>query len=237
MESPKTWHALSVEEVFRSLQATEHGLSQQEAEQRLARFGPNELQERGKVSPLAIFLEQFKSILIIILLAAVAVSAAIGEVLDATIIFAIVIACTVLGFVQEYRAGKAMEALRRMAAPTASVLRDGDEREVAARELVPGDVALIRTGDRIPGDSRLIEAVNLRVGEASLTGESVPVEKMISELGSILFMAVTIELTATTSPTDTPWTHIRGRFSLRGRWGTNPNLPPKLLRCFPVTSI
>ncbi|MFQ5827225.1 MAG: cation-translocating P-type ATPase, partial [Dehalococcoidia bacterium] len=178
MERQQKWHALPREEAILALRASEHGLSQEEAERRLAEFGPNELQERERVSPLAIFLAQFKSILIIILLAAVVVSALLGEVLDATVIFAIVLASAVLGFVQEYRAERAMEALKQMAAPTASVLRDGEERELAARELVPGDVILVKTGDRIPADSRLVEAINLRSNEASLTGESVPVEKM-----------------------------------------------------------
>jgi Ca2+-transporting ATPase len=140
-------------------------------------FGPNELVEKKKISPLKIFASQFKNFLILILLAAVAVSAVIGESIDAIVIFAIVIACTVLGFSQEYRAEKLMEALKRMAATRARVIRDGEEIDVPTRELVPGDVIVLKAGDRIPADSRLIEALNLKTEEASLTGESAPVEK------------------------------------------------------------
>ena len=153
------------------------GLSQEEAQRRLAEFGPNELAGKEKISPWIIFLEQFKNFLIIILLVAVILSAIMGEVADAIVIFAIVLFAAGLGFIQEYRAEKAMEALKRMAAPMASVLRNGKEAEIPSRELVPGDIIILRTGDRIPADGRLIEAVNLKADEASLTGESVPVEK------------------------------------------------------------
>jgi Ca2+-transporting ATPase len=178
MIEKQNWHALEVEDVLRTLETSCSGLSKDQAQKRLAQFGPNELVKKGKVSAWAIFLEQFKSFLIIILLIAVALSAVLGEVIDATLIAVIVFFACGLGFIQEYRAERAMEALKRMAAPTASVLRDGKETEIPSRELVPGDVILIRTGDRIPADARLIEAVNLKTDEAPLTGESVPVEKL-----------------------------------------------------------
>ncbi|MGD0352497.1 MAG: cation-translocating P-type ATPase [Dehalococcoidia bacterium] len=174
----ENWHNLEISEVFASLDSSREGLSQGEAQRRLAQFGPNELAEKKKISPWVIFLEQFKNFLIIILLVAVALSAVMGEVADAIVIFAIVLFAAGLSFMQEYRAERAMEALKRMAAPTASVLRDGMEIEVSATELVPGDIILLRTGDKIPADARLIEAINLKADEASLTGESVPVEKM-----------------------------------------------------------
>ena len=153
------------------------GLSQEEAQHRLAEFGHNELAAGEKVSPWKIFLEQFKNFIIIILLVAVVLSAVVGEVADAIVIFVIILFAAGLGFIQEYRAERAMEALKRMAAPVASVLRDGKETEIPANELVPGDIIFLRTGDRIPADARLLEAVNLKADEASLTGESVPVEK------------------------------------------------------------
>jgi Ca2+-transporting ATPase len=153
-------------------------LSQEEAERRLAQYGPNELVEEGKVSPWKILLEQFKNFLIIILLVAVVLSAVLGEVADAIVIFVIVLFAAGLGFIQEYRAERTMEALKKMAAPTASVLRSGQEIEVPARELVPGDIIILKTGDRIPADARITESVNLRTEEAPLTGESVPVEKV-----------------------------------------------------------
>ncbi|OGN92209.1 MAG: ATPase [Chloroflexi bacterium RBG_13_50_10] len=178
MDINKNWHSLEMPEVLASLGSSRNGLSQDEAQRRLAQFGPNELAGKEKVSPWGILLEQFKNFLIIILLVAVALSAIMGEVADAIVIFVIVLFAAGLGFIQEYRAERAMEALKRMAAPTASVLRDGREIEITARDLVPGDILLLRTGDKIPADARLVEAVNLKAYEASLTGESVPVEKI-----------------------------------------------------------
>ncbi len=173
----KNWHNLEVSEAISALDSSRDGLSQAEAQRRLAKFGPNELVEKRKISPWAIFLEQFKNFLIIILLVAVVLSAVLGEVADAIVIAVIVLFAAGLGFIQEYRAERAMEALKKMAAPAASVIRDGKETDIPARELVPGDIIALRTGDRIPADSRLVEAVNLRTEEAPLTGESVPVEK------------------------------------------------------------
>jgi Ca2+-transporting ATPase len=178
----KNWHNLDIAEVFTSLDSKREGLSRGEAEHRLAQFGPNELAERKKISPWIIFLEQFKNFLIIILLVAVALSAIMGEVADAIVIFVIVLFAAGLSFMQEYRAERAMEALKRMAAPTASVLRDNMEIEISARELVPGDIILLRTGGKIPADARLIEAINLKTDEASLTGESIPVDKVVGTL-------------------------------------------------------
>jgi len=171
------WYNLKAVEAIGALKSDSNGLSQDEVQKRLAEFGPNELIKKEKISPWVIFLEQFKSFLIVILLIAVVLSAVVGEVADAVLIAIIVIFAAGLGFVQEYRAERAMEALKKMAAPTASVLRDGKEIEIAARELVPGDIILLVTGDRMPADARLVEAVNLRTDEASLTGESVPIEK------------------------------------------------------------
>lgn len=171
------WHAMKVEDLMQALNTSYQGLSEEEAKHRLEEFGPNELRQEKKLSPLKIFLEQFKKILIIILVAAVFLSILVGEVIDALVILAIVIAIAILGFVQEYRAEKALEALKKMVAPTATVIRDGKGREIPATELVPGDVILLTVGDKVPADSRLIESMNLRVDEAHLTGESVPVEK------------------------------------------------------------
>ncbi len=183
-ESPQenAWHAWDTADVFKQLNAQDHGLTQKEAERRLAEYGPNELQAAKRISPWELLFEQFKNVLIIILLVAAVFSAFVGEGLDAIVIGIIVLFAVGLGFVQEYRAERAIEALREMAAPTAAVMRDGDEVEVPAREVVPGDVILIRAGDKIPADSRLIESVNLQIEEAALTGESVPVEKKIATI-------------------------------------------------------
>ena len=171
------WHMLTVEDSFERLKSTPSGLTNSEAARRLAEFGPNELQAAGRVSPWAILLEQFKNVLIIILLLATAFSAFLGHGVEAIAITVIVLFAVVLGFVQEYRAERAIEALRKMAAPEATVIREGRERSVPARELVPGDLILLATGDKVPADVRLIEAVNLQTVEAALTGESAPVEK------------------------------------------------------------
>ncbi len=185
--SPQNWHSLTVTETIRSLNSHPEGLSPEEVQRRLAQFGPNELVQRKRISPWLIFLEQFKNLLIVILLAAVIISFVMGiretgtflyRFGDSLLIFIIVLFVAIFGFLQEYRAEKAMEALKRMAAPTAWVIRGGMEKEVLSREVVPGDVVLLNTGDRIPADSRLMEAVNLKAEEASLTGESIPVEKM-----------------------------------------------------------
>jgi len=171
------WHSLGIEAVLASLKSIPEGLSSGEAARRLAQFGPNELIREKGISPLRIFLSQFTNVLIIILLAAVVISFAIGERVDALMILLIVLFAGILGFVQEYRAEKAMEALKRMAALTSSVLRDGVEKEIPSRDLVPGDVVLLKTGDRVPADCRLMDSRNLRIDEAPLTGESAPVEK------------------------------------------------------------
>ena len=185
----KKWYNLDVAEVLKSLGSRPEGLTAEEAKKRLAQYGPNELKEEKKTSIWSLVAEQFKSTLIIILLAAVVISVGLGmisykpggglpeEITDAIVIFAIVIACVVLGVVEEYRSEKAMAALKKMAALTATVIRDGVDVEIPAREIVPGDIVVLSTGDRIPADLRLIEAANLRTEEASLTGESTPVEK------------------------------------------------------------
>ena len=171
-------------EALAGLRTSPAGLSNEETRKRLEQYGPNELQAARRVSPLAILAEQFKNVLIIILLIATALSAFLGHGVEALAITIIVLFAVGLGFVQEYRAERAIEALRRMAAPMATVLRGGRETEVPSREIVPGDIILLRAGNRVPGDARLIEAVNLQVQEAALTGESLPVEKHVEPLSS-----------------------------------------------------
>jgi len=180
------WHNLEVDRVLNFLKSDRRGLSRDEAKRRLDEFGPNELVEKHKVKPWAIFAEQFKNFLIIILLVAVGLSAVLGEMADAITIVAIVFFAAGLGFIQEYRAEREMEALKRMAAPKATVIRDGEEMEVEAQALVPGDIVVLHTGDQIPADARLIEAMNLKVSEASLTGESNPVHKITPPLSEEL---------------------------------------------------
>jgi Ca2+-transporting ATPase len=172
-----SWHTLAQDEIFETLSSNTQGLTTAEASRRLLENGPNELQAAHQISPWEILLAQFKNVLIIILLVATAISLFLGHGLESIVIAIIVLFAVFLGFIQEYRAERAIEALRQMAAPTANVFRDGEEAKIPARELVPGDVILLRTGDRIPADARLLEAINLQIDEAALTGESVPVEK------------------------------------------------------------
>jgi Ca2+-transporting ATPase len=178
------WHALDVEEAEQRLgTSATSGLTSAEAGRLLEQHGPNELEATRAAAPWKLFLDQFRNVLILILLVAVGLSVALGHATEAVVIAAIVLLAAVLGFVQEYRAERAIEALGRMAAPTATVLRDGQEVDVPARELVPGDVLVLHPGDKVSADGRLAEAVNLQVEESALTGESVPVEKHSQAIG------------------------------------------------------
>ncbi len=172
------WFQKSKEDLIPELNTDlEKGLSENEAKQRLEKYGPNELKEEVKQSMLSKVIAQFKDFLILILIAASIVSFIVGEKVDAVVIIAIVIVNAALGLYQEGKAEKALEALKKMAAPNAKVLRDGNVTVAPANTLVPGDIVLLETGDIIPADLRLIESSNLKIEEASLTGESVPVEK------------------------------------------------------------
>ena len=168
---------MSSGEVFEKLGSAAAGLSREQAARRLAQSGPNVLKEGKRISPLAIFLSQFKSLLIWILIGAALISSALGEIVDAVAILAIVLLNAVIGFYQEFSAEKSIAALRKMTAPHAKVRRDGQVRDVPASEIVPGDVLEFEAGDLIAADGRLIRAASLKCIEAALTGESEAVEK------------------------------------------------------------
>ncbi len=173
-----TPHALSLEGAVRDLDSHLHeGLTTQEARARLERYGPNELQEKPRPGFFRLLLDQFNNFLVIILIVAAVVSLLLGEYIDAAAILAIVVLNSVLGVVQESKAEQALAALKKMAAPNAQVIRDGQQVTIPARELAPGDIVLLEAGNYVPADLRLVESVNLKVEEASLTGESVPVNK------------------------------------------------------------
>ena len=179
----RTWHSIEPVQVLKELDTDLHqGLTGDEVERRLEKYGFNELKKEEKISPFTLFINQFKNILIIILIIAIVLSALVGEVVDAAIIAVIVVFCAVLGFIQEYRAERALEALKKMLSPTITALRGGKEEEVPSKELVPGDLLLLEAGDKIPADARLVENHSLRCDEAPLTGESVPVGKDIKPL-------------------------------------------------------
>jgi len=174
---------MDVNAVLKDLQVDPlRGLAPEEAGSRLSRYGPNELTHEEKASPWTLFFNQFKNILIIILIVATLLSAFVGEYVDAAIILVIIVFCAVLGFVQEYRAERALDALKSMLTPMITVLRDGKELEVASKELVPGDVLVLEAGDRIPADARLVENHSVHCDEAPLTGESVPVTKELKPM-------------------------------------------------------
>ncbi len=177
------WHSKPLDVLLREL-ATDsvRGIAREEAARRLGQFGPNRIESAVKVSALAIFLGQFASVVIWVLLGAAVVSAALGEAGDAIAIAAIVVLNALVGFIQEYRAEQAVAALARMASPRARVIREGSAEILAAADVVPGDLLLLDEGDLVAADARLAEASSLRTNEAALTGESMPVEKRVGEL-------------------------------------------------------
>jgi len=155
----------------------ESGLSRKEADGRLEQYGFNELIETGRKSPWRILWEQMTSIMVVILIIAAVISLALGEYVDAIVIIAIILINAAIGFQQEYKAEEAMSALKQMAVPNVKVRREGHISEISARELVPGDIVFLESGNLVPADSRLVKTTNLRIEEAALTGESVPVDK------------------------------------------------------------
>jgi P-type Ca2+ transporter type 2C len=176
------WHTLSIEKTFAELSTSRSGLTTTEAEERLKKSGPNELVEKKKKSWWMMFLLEFKDIMIIILIIAAIISAAVGDLKDAIVILIIVFINAIIGFIQEYRAEKAMEALKQMAAASAKVKRNNHVVQLPAVEIVPGDIVLLEAGDVVPADLRLTEIYALKIDESSLTGESNAAEKVITDL-------------------------------------------------------
>jgi len=171
------WYALKAEEVLKHLEVQNDGLSSAEVEKRLQHYGPNQLKEAPRPGFLALLWGQLNNFVVILLIVASVISALLGDYIEAAAIMAIVVLNSVLGIVQEQRAEQALAALKKLAAPDAQVLRDGARRSVPSYNLVPGDIVFLEAGNFIPADLRLLEAINLRVEEASLTGESLPVQK------------------------------------------------------------
>ncbi|MFH1859893.1 MAG: HAD-IC family P-type ATPase, partial [bacterium] len=172
------WYTKSIDESLQDLQTNkEKGLTQTEVSKRLEKTGPNQLVQEKRTSPWSLFLHQFTDFMILILIGACIVSALLGEWIDAIAILAVVLFNGIMGFVQEFKAENALAALKKLTAPTASILRDGEIHILPASNIVPGDIIVIETGNIIPADLRLIESQRLTIEEASLTGESVPVSK------------------------------------------------------------
>ncbi len=172
------WQNLSADETLKTLKSDANkGLSTEEAKKRNLKFGPNELVEKEKTGPISLFLGQFKEILIIILIFAAIAAYYVGDTIDAIVILIVVVINAVVGFVQEYRAEKAMEKLKGLISNEAVVIRDGREQKILAGELTSGDIVVIEEGDNIPADLRIIQSSDLKVDESALTGESLPVKK------------------------------------------------------------
>ena len=180
--SEESWHAMTAEQALHELGTSGEGLHPEKAAARLVRYGPNTLPEAERLSPALTALRQLRSPLIYILLIAGVISFTLGEITDGAVILAIVVFNVVIGFVQEYRAERALEALKQLTAPTATVIRGGQEMEIATEQIVPGDLILVAAGDHVPADARLIHATYLKVDESALTGESVPVDKTADPL-------------------------------------------------------
>ncbi|MBK8871360.1 MAG: cation-translocating P-type ATPase [Elusimicrobia bacterium] len=178
-----SWYGVDVGAVARQLDTDPvAGLSNVQASNRLAEFGPNTLREKKKKIPLVMFLEQFKDFMILVLIASAIVAGVIGEMADTIAIAVIVVLNALIGFVQEYRAEKAMAALKKMAAPSTTTLRNGTAATIPAHAIVPGDVVLLEAGNVIAADMRLIQSARLKIDESALTGESVPVEKEVEPI-------------------------------------------------------
>ena len=172
------WYLLDEGAVVEKLDSSLKGLDDRQAAERLQQYGPNQLEERRLRSPWSVLAAQFTEVMVIVLLVAAVISFFVGEGTDAIMIMVIVVLNAVLGFTQEYRAERAMEKLKQLAVQTVRVRRGDQVREVEATQLVPGDIVLVEAGARVPADARVLESANLRVEEAALTGESVPVEKI-----------------------------------------------------------
>ena len=171
-----------IKQIYKDLTSSDKGLSQLEARKRLAKYGPNELKQEKGISPIKIFFEQFNSPLVWILIGALIISIIMKEEIDAIVIAIIIILNAVLGFVQEYRAEKSIEALQKMSSLQAKVIRNGKEIKIDSKNLVPGDIIIIETGDKIPADARLVEVHSLKTQEGPLTGESLPITKHLDVL-------------------------------------------------------
>ena len=176
------WYRSTVEQVLTETQSKPEGLSSAEAGKRLQQYGANELEEARKKSMIMIFLLQFKDVMILILLAAAIISGIIGDLTDTIVILVIVVLNAIIGFIQEYRAEKAMQALKQMSVVQVTVLRDGNPITVPATELVPGDCIVLEAGHAVPADARILESNSLKIEEAALTGESQAVDKIIDVL-------------------------------------------------------
>jgi P-type Ca2+ transporter type 2C len=200
------WHTLDIGQASSALGAdVVRGLTEAEAIRRLSQHGPNSLGEAKQRSPLAIFAAQFKGIIVGLLVAAAVVAFALGDVVEGVAILAVILLNAAFGFATEWRARQSLVALKKQSVSTAHVVRDGEERQIPAAELVPGDLVVLAAGDRVPADGRIIESARLQVEEAALTDESVPVASRPSRFSKLMRRSATAEtwsISVRPSPTD-----------------------------------
>ena len=190
MITERHWYNFTTDEVLKALASSREGLTEKEVQARLARYGANKLREKGRASPALLLLKQFASPMVYILLIVVIVEAVVLDSLtDAGVILFIVLLNAIIGFVQELRAERALEALKKMTSPMARVRRNKAEHDIPASHLVPGDIIILEGGDKVPADARLLEAAGFSVDESTLTGESVPIDKISSTLKGRVVLA------------------------------------------------
>jgi P-type Ca2+ transporter type 2C len=174
------WYLITPHEIAQALHSDrENGLSSLEAKSRLQRYGPNTLTATPHRSVLAIFIAQFKSLIVVLLLAAAGLAFLLNETIEGFAILVVVVLNAIIGFLTELRAEQAITALQKQTVPIAHVLRDGEEHQIPAAELVPGDLVVLAAGGRVPADGRIVESVRLQLQEAALTGESLPVTQFL----------------------------------------------------------
>ncbi|TFG26952.1 MAG: ATPase, partial [Promethearchaeota archaeon] len=182
------WHSIEIEEIFKTLNTSPRGLSEEEAERRLLEYGPNQIEEEEPISKTRILLAQIKNPIIYIILITAIITFIFGKYTDTIVIGIVILFNTIIGYVQEYKAESSLQALKLMVSPESDVIRDCPEDRICiemrikASEVVPGDVVLLEGGDKIPADARIFEAINLEIDESMLTGESVSVKKTIKTL-------------------------------------------------------
>jgi magnesium-transporting ATPase (P-type) len=179
IESSKAelWHAIESNEVFNLIDSSQNGLISDEAKKRLLKYGPNQIIRKKKEGVIKLLWRQINNPLIWVLIGSSTLAALLGKITDGLVVLSVVVVNTIIGFIQEFKAGKAIEALNEMVPENANVLRDGRYITISVSELVPGDIVQLTAGDRVPADMRLIHQKNLTVEEAALTGESVPAQK------------------------------------------------------------
>ncbi len=216
------WQSTDVRGVLDKIESNRNGLTQEDAELRLKQYGINELKRLNGINPAKIFLNQFNSFLVIILIIATALSVFVGEIIDATAIMVIVILNAVFGFIQEFKAEKSMEALAKMTSQESIVVRNGEKIRIHSSKLVPGDIIILEQGDKVPADARLIDVTELRIDESMLTGESSSVKKgigicktsTIAEMKSMVFMGTIVSYgRATAVVTETGMSTQMGRIA------------------------